>query len=48
MGRQRAGQSPVTEGAEQPGMLVASYNVHKCVGTDGKLDPERTFGSFAK
>jgi endonuclease/exonuclease/phosphatase family metal-dependent hydrolase len=24
------------------GMLVASYNVHKCVGTDGKFDPERT------
>ena len=43
MRRQRAGQSPVTEGAEQPGMLVASYNVHKCVGTDGKFDPERTF-----
>lgn len=23
------------------GLLVASYNVHKCVGTDGKFDPER-------
>ncbi|MHA7968643.1 endonuclease/exonuclease/phosphatase family protein [Rhizobium sp. CAU 1783] len=22
-------------------MLVASYNVHKCVGTDGRFDPER-------
>ncbi|MGB3536632.1 MAG: endonuclease/exonuclease/phosphatase family protein, partial [Mesorhizobium sp.] len=43
MRRQRAGQPPVTEGAKQPGMMVASYNVHKCVGTDGKFDPERTF-----
>ncbi|TCV70092.1 endonuclease/exonuclease/phosphatase family protein [Neorhizobium sp. S3-V5DH] len=24
------------------GMLVASYNVHKCVGIDGKFDPART------
>lgn len=27
----------------QLGVLVASYNVHKCVGTDGRFDPERTF-----
>jgi endonuclease/exonuclease/phosphatase family metal-dependent hydrolase len=27
----------------KPGVLVASYNVHKCVGTDGRFDPERTF-----
>ncbi|WP_244483347.1 endonuclease/exonuclease/phosphatase family protein [Mesorhizobium sp. 1M-11] len=33
---------PVTGGIEQPGVLVASYNVHKCVGTDGRFDPERT------
>lgn len=25
-----------------PGMLVASYNVHKCVGADGEFAPERT------
>lgn len=25
-----------------PGILVASYNVHKCVGADGEFDPERT------
>ena len=25
-----------------PGMLVASYNVHKCVGADGEFNPERT------
>lgn len=24
------------------GMLIASYNVHKCVGVDGKFDPART------
>lgn len=24
------------------GLLVASYNVHKCVGVDGRFDPERT------
>ncbi|MEN3148582.1 endonuclease/exonuclease/phosphatase family protein [Neorhizobium sp. IRAMC:178] len=24
------------------GMLIASYNVHKCVGIDGKFDPGRT------
>jgi endonuclease/exonuclease/phosphatase family metal-dependent hydrolase len=41
--QQHAGQSPAAEGVEQPGVLVASYNVHKCVGTDGKFDPERTF-----
>ncbi len=29
-------------GASRPGLLVASYNVHKCVGTDGRFDPERT------
>jgi endonuclease/exonuclease/phosphatase family metal-dependent hydrolase len=26
----------------QGDLLVASYNVHKCVGTDGKFDPSRT------
>ena len=24
------------------GLLVATYNVHKCVGVDGRFDPERT------
>lgn len=23
-------------------MLIASYNVHKCVGIDGRFDPART------
>jgi endonuclease/exonuclease/phosphatase family metal-dependent hydrolase len=43
MRRQHAGQSPAVECMGQPGVLVASYNVHKCVGIDGKFDPERTF-----
>lgn len=31
------------EGRERgQGMLIASYNVHKCVGIDGKFDPGRT------
>lgn len=34
--------APIAESNEQPGVLVASYNVHKCVGTDGRFDPERT------
>ncbi|MGK9051622.1 endonuclease/exonuclease/phosphatase family protein [Neorhizobium sp. CSC1952] len=34
-------------GASEPhdrskGMLIASYNVHKCVGIDGRFDPART------
>ena len=43
MRRQRAGQPPMTDNMGQPGVSVASYNVHKCVGTDGRFDPERTF-----
>ncbi|WP_429923662.1 endonuclease/exonuclease/phosphatase family protein [Agrobacterium vitis] len=31
------GERPV----DSPGLLVASYNVHKCVGVDGRFDPER-------
>ncbi|MBP2562659.1 endonuclease/exonuclease/phosphatase family metal-dependent hydrolase [Neorhizobium galegae] len=31
------------EGRERgQGMLIASYNVHKCVGIDGRFDPART------
>jgi len=33
----RAGPTPRGEGT-----LIASYNVHKCVGTDRRFDPERT------
>jgi endonuclease/exonuclease/phosphatase family metal-dependent hydrolase len=28
-------------GGTQPGVLIASYNVHKCVGMDKRFDPER-------
>lgn len=42
MRRDRAGHAPLPADYEQPGVLVASYNVHKCVGTDGRFDPERT------
>lgn len=42
MRRDRAGHAPSPAHYEQPGVLVASYNVHKCVGTDGRFDPERT------
>lgn len=33
----RAGPKPRNDGT-----LIASYNVHKCVGTDRRFDPERT------
>ena len=38
--RSRPGEGAVY-GATEGGMTVASYNVHKCVGTDGRFDPER-------
>lgn len=31
-----------SQNPRSPGLLVASYNVHKCVGVDGKFNPERT------
>ncbi|MGV8938792.1 MAG: endonuclease/exonuclease/phosphatase family protein [Allorhizobium sp.] len=41
------GNRPVPEvSVRLPGahdLVVASYNVHKCIGTDGRFDPERTF-----
>lgn len=27
---------------QHPGVSIASYNIHKCVGTDGRFDPVRT------
>ena len=35
----------VTDGASA---LLASYNVHKCVGTDGKFDPDRIAAVIAE
>jgi endonuclease/exonuclease/phosphatase family metal-dependent hydrolase len=40
--RKLADQAPPAQDQAQSGILVASYNVHKCVGTDGRFDPERT------
>src|SRR5687767_14294090 len=33
-------QQQVTE-APDGALVIASYNIHKCVGTDGKRDPDR-------
>ncbi|MDH4413897.1 MAG: endonuclease/exonuclease/phosphatase family protein [Rhizobium sp.] len=38
--KSRPGERSVAEMTEGA-MTVASYNVHKCVGTDGRFDPER-------
>lgn len=35
-------QRPLTALGRAEGTLVASYNIHKCVGVDGRFDPERT------
>jgi endonuclease/exonuclease/phosphatase family metal-dependent hydrolase len=39
--RERRRTKHSATGARQEGTLVASYNVHKCVGVDGKFDPGR-------
>lgn len=39
--RDQAGGVPAVEHGSRHGMVVASYNVHKCVGTDGRFDPCR-------
>lgn len=40
--RTRRASRPAEKVAVETGQLrVASYNVHKCVGTDGRFDPER-------
>ncbi len=39
--RERRRSERPEAGTRQEGTLVASYNVHKCVGVDGKFDPER-------
>src|SRR6476660_5341625 len=38
------GKGPPTswENGVQANLLIASYNVHKCVGVDKRFDPERT------
>lgn len=39
--KNRKSAPPVTEGEDGQGILIASYNVHKCVGIDGRFDPSR-------
>ena len=40
--RSRASYSPVDGGEGGGNILVASYNIHKCVGLDGAFDAART------
>ena len=37
----RSRTQEITADERRAGLLVASYNVHKCVGNDGQFDPER-------
>lgn len=39
--KNRPGPVPASEDGRPGGTLVASYNVHKCVGIDGRFDPGR-------
>lgn len=39
--RNRKGHRPVGANSANGDLLIASYNVHKCVGTDKIFDPER-------
>jgi endonuclease/exonuclease/phosphatase family metal-dependent hydrolase len=38
---QRGRETPVPGGGARAGTLIASYNVHKCVGMDKRFDPDR-------
>jgi endonuclease/exonuclease/phosphatase family metal-dependent hydrolase len=38
----KVGAPQATKRGEHDPLLIASYNVHKCVGRDGRFDPERT------
>jgi endonuclease/exonuclease/phosphatase family metal-dependent hydrolase len=40
--KKRLGAGPDDAGPRSEGTLIASYNVHKCVGSDRRCDPERT------
>src|SRR5262249_45354562 len=40
--RQRAGTRTTWDKGAPADLLIASYNVHKCVGMDMRFDPERT------
>lgn len=45
--RERRSYSPSGIG-RQPGPVIASYNVHKCVGTDKRFDPARIAAVIAE
>ncbi|WP_200834902.1 endonuclease/exonuclease/phosphatase family protein [Phyllobacterium salinisoli] len=40
--RNRPGHRPLTANTRSGDIVIASYNVHKCVGVDKQFDPERT------
>ena len=40
--KRKNGGSHAEHRARPEGTLIASYNVHKCVGADRRFDPERT------
>ena len=40
--RNRLGHRPLSANRDAGDTVVASYNVHKCIGTDRRFDPERT------
>ncbi|MCF3641144.1 endonuclease/exonuclease/phosphatase family protein [Rhizobium sp. TRM95111] len=40
--RNRRGHRQASENRDAGDTVIASYNVHKCVGTDRRFDPERT------
>lgn len=40
--KRRGGALPAGQADSGEGALIASYNVHKCVGVDGRFDPYRT------
>lgn len=40
--RNRHGHRPLSDNIPDGDTIIASYNVHKCIGVDKKFDPERT------
>lgn len=46
--RNRRGHRPLVANDPSGDVMIASYNVHKCVGTDRKFDPVRIAGVIAE
>lgn len=40
--RNRRGHRPLTDNNHDGDTIIASYNIHKCIGIDKKFNPERT------